>query len=92
MGRQHTTWISEESWERLANIEGNSVSRKIARAIKFADPDAMMVQRALMRQFATAKSILREIAAMHMAEDWVRMDEILQENSWIWEADMDVEE
>ena len=88
MGRQHTTWISEESWKKLANIEGNSVSRKIARAIKFADPDSMMVQRALMRQFETAKSILREIAAMHMAEDWVRIQEILEDNAWIWEADI----
>ena len=92
MGRQHTTWISEESWERLANIEGNSVSRKIARAIKFADPDAMMVQRALMRQFATAKAILRDIAAAHSIQDWHMMDAILENNSWIWEADMDVQQ
>jgi hypothetical protein len=88
MGRQHTTWISEESGKNLANLEGNSVARKIARAIKFADPDSMMVQRALMRQFETAKSILREIAAMHMAEDWVRIQEILEDNAWIWEADI----
>jgi len=48
----------------------------------------MMVQRALMRQFDTAKTILREIAAMHMAEDWDRIQEILEDNAWIWEADI----
>ena len=62
MGRQHTTWISDETWDRLQNIAGDSVSKKIANAIKYADPDEQMIQNALMRQHASMKRVLREVA------------------------------
>ena len=62
MGRQHTTWISDETWDRLGNIAGDSVSKKISNAVKFADPDQMMIHNAKMRQLTAAKSVLREIS------------------------------
>lgn len=66
MGRQHTTWISDETWERLQNIGGDSVSKKIANAVKAHDPDYQMVINAKMRQLRAAKDALRNIAhAMH---------------------------
>ena len=97
MGRQHTTWISDETWERLQNIAGNSVSKKISNAVKFADPDEMMRTNALMRQYAAAKSTLRMIATQlpsdphnseHVALE--NIGQILEDAHWIWEADMDV--
>jgi len=62
MGRQHTTWISDETWDRLGNIAGDSVSKKISNAVKFADPNEMMRQNAQMRQYDTAKTTLRDLA------------------------------
>ena len=62
MGRQHTTWISDETWDRLQNIPGDSVSKKISNAVKYADPDQQMIQNALMRQHASMKRVLREVA------------------------------
>lgn len=96
MGRQHTTWISDETWDRLQNIGGDSVSKKISNAVKYADPDEMMVQKALMRQYAAAKVTLRRIAAelpyesnehAHVALE--NIDQILADADWIWGADKD---
>ena len=99
MGRQHTTWISDETWDKLQNIEGNSVSNKIAIAIKQADPDQQMIINARMRQLAAAKSYLREISKVFDGEDRnlfrqkEEVDKILDRCAFlIWEADMDVKE
>ena len=96
MGRQHTTWISDETWDRLRNIAGGSVSKKISNAVKFADPDDMMVQKALMRQYAFAKVTLRRIAAQlpmqpHDSKQVAleNIDQILADADWIWGADKD---
>ena len=95
MGRQHTTWISDETWERLQNIGGDSVSKKISNAVKYADPDEMMIQKALMRQYAAAKVTLRKIAAAitysdaHAAVELENIDQILADADWIWGADKD---
>ena len=62
MGRQHTTWISDETWDRLGNIAGDSVSKKISNAVKFADPDQMMRHQEELRRLARAKSALRAVA------------------------------
>jgi len=95
MGRQHTTWISDETWDRLRNIVGDSVSKKISNAVKFADPDEMMRQNAQMRQYDIAKSTLRELALRiehtqygHKGAtlDWIR--DTLDEIDWIWGADV----
>ena len=96
MGRQHTTWISDETWDRLQNIGGDSVSKKIANAVKFADPNEMMIQNALMRQFATAKRLCRELAQMietteygHKSATFDDIRDVLHEADWIWAADLD---
>ena len=99
MGRQHTTWISDETWDKLQNIEGKSVSNKIAIAIKQADPDQQMIINARMRQLAAAKSYLREISKVFDGEDRnlfrqkEEVDKILDRCAFlIWEADMDVKQ
>lgn len=92
MGRQHTTWISDETWDRLQNIAGESVSKKISNAVKFADPDEMMRHNATMRQFAQAKRYLQIIAKEFDKRDFQAVEAILEECDWIWSADMDVTE
>ena len=89
MGRQHTTWISEETWKRLENIPGKSVSKKIANAVKYADPDQQMIQNANMRQYAQAKRYLRAIAQIIYSGSAAGCTELLDECEWIWEADLD---
>ena len=91
MGRQHTTWISDETWDRLKNIAGDSVSKKISNAVKFADPDQMMIQNAKMRQLTAAKSVLREIALRVQegsASSHGSLEELLGQFDWLWESDI----
>jgi hypothetical protein len=45
MGRQHTTWIDDETWDRLERIAGDSISDKLRNAVKFADPHEMTMIR-----------------------------------------------
>ena len=85
MGRQHTTWISDETWDRLRNIEGDSISKKMANAVKYHDPDNVMRINAQLRQLITAKKALRNIANSH---DQVEIDLILSECDWLWGADI----
>ena len=92
MGRQHTTWISDETWNRLQNIEGDSVSKRISNAVKQADPDQHMIQKANMRQLAAAKRYLREIAKiLHNNLDTQRdaIDHVMEQCWFLWEADME---
>jgi len=63
MGRQHTTWISDETWTKLEIIEGKSVSDKIRNAIEQADPDREFRRKAEMRQLGRAKDALKRIAS-----------------------------
>jgi hypothetical protein len=63
MGRQHTTWISEDNWKKLENIGGDSVSAKIGNAISMADPDREMVINAKMRQLDRTITALKAIQA-----------------------------
>ena len=93
MGRQHTTWISDETWQRLQNIGGASVSKKIANAVKYADPDHQMIQKSNLRALARLKSGYRELANIDLSK---REDlgnavyNILNElEHLIWEADKD---
>ena len=96
MGRQHTTWISDETWERLQNIAGESVSKKIANAVKYADPDDQMIQKSNLRALARLKSGYRELAAIDLSrpEDLANsVYNILNElEHLIWEADMEMKE
>lgn len=61
MGRQHTTWISDETWRKLENIKGDSVSEKIRNAIDQADPDREMVLNAEMRRLARLVEAMKKI-------------------------------
>lgn len=90
MGRQHTTWISDETWDRLGNIAGDSVSKKISNAVKFADPDEMMRHNAQMRQLAAAKKALRDIANINNMTyvSFPELVDILDDCDWLWGADI----
>lgn len=61
MGRQHTTWISDETWRKLENINGDSVSEKIRNAIDQADPDREMLLNAEMRRLSRLVDAMKEI-------------------------------
>lgn len=76
MGRQHTTWISDETWDRLQNIEGDSVSKRIANAVKQADPDREMVINAEMRRLSRLVEAMKTINSLLVREnkddlDWL---------------------
>ena len=83
MGRQHTTWISDETWRKLENIKGDSISEKIRNAIDQADPDREMVFNAKMRQLERAKSALKRINALINRPDH-GIQAILNELEDIW--------
>jgi hypothetical protein len=92
MGRQHTTWISDETWEELQNIGGDSVSRKIRNAIAMANPEREMVVKAKMRQLETAKNALKrvnsiaDISTAATADHAVqKIKEIMEEVWWMVE-------
>ena len=96
MGRQHTTWISEENWQKLENIPGKSTSSKIGWAIDHADPDKAMWMNAKLRQLDTAKRALRNIAKdVYEVNEGIEdnLDDLLDawskrlaEIQWLWEA------
>ena len=93
MGRQHTTWISDETWERLKDIPGDSTSERLRNAVKFADPNEQMVTNAKMRQLDTAKNALKRINAIadvstqDMADHAIiEIKEILEDIWWMVEA------
>ena len=99
MGRQHTTWISDETWNRLQNIAGESVSKKISNAVKFADPDEMMRHTSFMRQHASMKRTLREVARMIDGSNpekkratFDKVADLIDQIHYLWSADMDVKE
>jgi len=88
MGRQHTTWISDETWDRLKNISGKSVSARLATAVKYHDPDHVMKMNAQLRQLLQAKKYLRAIAELHINGSGAGTTELLEECDWIWGVDV----
>ena len=84
MGRQHTTWISDETWDRLENIEGDSVSKRIANAVKQADPDREMVIKAKLRQLERARQALRTIHRLIHLNDDSHLPDIVDELEEVW--------
>ncbi len=85
MGRQHTTYISDETWDRLKNIPGKSVSKKIANAVKYADPDHQMIQKSNLRALARLKSGFRTLA-----KDKDELFNVIDDLEYlIFEADME---
>ncbi|AXH78675.1 MAG: hypothetical protein [Circular genetic element sp.] len=90
MGRQHTTWISDETWDRLRNIEGDSISKKMANAVKYHDPDNVMRINAQLRQLIAAKKALRAIANLNNMTyvSFPELVDILDDCDWLWAADI----
>ena len=96
MGRQHTTWISEENWQKLENIPGKSTSSKIGWAIDHADPDKAMWMNAKLRQLETAKRALQRLAHRvhelqvnghaNVMPELNHMASLIGEVDWLWEA------
>lgn len=92
MGRQHTTWISDETWDELQNIGGDSVSKKIRNAVAMANPEREMVIKAKLRQLETARNALKRILRCVDASTLPKADgtvidikEILEEVWWMVE-------
>jgi len=85
MGRQHTTWISDETWDELQNIGGDSVSKKIRNAVAMANPEREMVIKAKLRQFERAKDALKLIATiLNTAKGQFALDSIKDEIEEVW--------
>ena len=91
MGRQHTTWISNETWDRLQNIEGDSVSKRIANAVKQADPDREMVINAEMRRLSRLVDAMKNINALLVRDNIddlmgtiVKIELIVDEVEFCW--------
>jgi len=92
MGRQHTTWISDETWTKLENIKGDSVSEKIRNAIEQVDPDREMVLKAEMRRLnrlVEAMKRIDELAAkssseMHLLEIIGRIQGVVESVEFCW--------
>lgn len=61
MGRQHTTWISDETWDILEKIDGKSVSDKIRFAIEKFDPDREMLINSEMRRLSRLVEAMKRI-------------------------------
>ena len=77
MGRQHTTWISDETWDRLSNIEGDSVSKRIANAVKQADPDHQMLINAEMRRLNRLVEAMKRINDLLVRENLEDIHELV---------------
>lgn len=85
MGRQHTTWISDETWDELQNIGGDSVSKKIRNAVAMANPEREMVIKAKLRQLERAKDALKSIAIiLNTAKGQFALDSIKDEIEEVW--------
>jgi len=87
MGRQHTTWISEENWKKLENIPGKSVSNRIGKAIDMADPDTHMRFMAKVRQLDLCKITLQAIQHEVHADQVSVLDNIsklIEEVEHLW--------
>jgi hypothetical protein len=85
MGRQHTTWISDETWTKLENIKGDSVSEKIRNAIDQADPDREMALNAKLRQLDRARESLRRLKFLIEDKEWGKIDGLFEDIWWLVE-------
>lgn len=84
MGRQHTTWISEENWKKLENIPGDSVSSKIGKAISMADPDTQMYYNAKLRQLDAVIIALQEIELLIQEGNANKIPGVIESHSYLW--------
>lgn len=91
MGRQHTTWISDDTWKKLDNIEGGSVSEKIRNAIEKVDPDREMMINSEMRRLSRLVDAMKRINALLVRDNIddlmgtiVKIELILDEVEFCW--------
>lgn len=91
MGRQHTTWISDETWSKLDNIEGKSVSDKIRNAIEKVDPDREMMINSEMRRLSRLVDAMKRINALLVRDNIddlmgtiVKIELIVDEIEFCW--------
>jgi nitrogen-specific signal transduction histidine kinase len=92
MGRQHTTWISDETWTKLENVKGDSVSEKIRNAIEQVDPDREMVLKAEMRRLnrlveamkSIDKLVLKSSSDMNIHEILGRIQGVVESVEFCW--------
>ena len=85
MGRQHTTWISDETWTKLENIKGDSVSEKIRNAIDQADPDREMAINAKLRQLDRARESLRRLKFLIEEKETSKIEALFEDIWWLVE-------
>jgi hypothetical protein len=85
MGRQHTTWISDETWTKLENIHGDSVSEKIRNAIEQADPDREMALNAKLRQLDRARESLRRLKFLIEEKEMGKIEALFEDIWWLIE-------
>ncbi len=64
MGRQHTTWISDETWEQLQRIGGDSISDKLRNAVRYCDPHQMQLNIAAQARLDVATKALQTIRSL----------------------------
>lgn len=84
MGRQHTTWISDETWERLKDIPGDSTSERLRNAVKFADPNEGLRARAIERNRDELLELLKRVYDHAKYEAASQIVQLLDENEWVW--------
>lgn len=60
MGRQKTLWIDEATWAKLEQMEGDSVSGKVRKAVQQYDQHSEKMIEALYLQVKALKTALRE--------------------------------
>jgi len=85
MGRQHTTWISDETWRKLENIKGDSISEKIRNAIDQADPDREMALNAKLRQLDRARESLRRLKFLIEEKETGKIEALFEDIWWLIE-------
>ena len=69
MGRQKTLWIDEECWAKLEQMEGDSVSSKVRRAIKMVDVANDAKEMALRKQIKHLEGILKSVGWKGLLSD-----------------------
>lgn len=61
MGRQKTLWITEECWEKLEQMEGDSTSDKVRRSVMAVDAANDALELALRRRIKYLEDKLKSI-------------------------------
>jgi hypothetical protein len=91
MGRQHTTWISDENWQKLQNIGGDSISGKIGNAISMVDPDREMLlnsEKRRLERLVAAMKCINDLLVRENVDDLmgtiVKIELIVDEVEFCW--------